>query len=123
VLLVDVGANELEKVVDIDWAVEKLSVVDLLLDVALDEIVVYTLGTADVGEAVLEVLLVATDVTLLTPVLVVVVVREIRLLELLNIVDVVVSMIIAPLLVRESEVVGREAGLRLRDDLMELVID
>jgi hypothetical protein len=31
--------------------------------------------------------------------------------------------IVVPLLVREIEVVGREAGLRLRDALMELVID
>jgi hypothetical protein len=74
VLVVDVGANELERVVDISWVVEKLSVVDPLLDLSLDVIVVYTLGTADVDEAVLEVLLIATDVTLLTPVLVVVVI-------------------------------------------------
>jgi hypothetical protein len=72
---------------------------------------------------VLEVLLIAADVTLLTPVLVVVVVREIGLLELLNVVDVVVCTIGAPLLVRESEVFARETGLRLRDDLVELVID
>jgi hypothetical protein len=117
VLVVDVGANELERVVDISWVVEKLSVVDPLLDLSLDVIVVYTLGTADVDEAVLEVLLIATDVTLLTPVLVVVVIWENRLLEVLNVV------IVVPLLVREIEVVGREAGLRLRDDLMELVID
>jgi hypothetical protein len=117
VLVVDVGANELERVVDISWVVEKLSVVDPLLDLSLDVIVVYTLGTADVDEAVLEVLLIATDVTLLTPVLVVVVIWENRLLEVLNVV------IVVPLLVREIEVVGREAGLRLRDALMELVID
>jgi hypothetical protein len=117
VLVVDVGANELERVVDISWVVEKLSVVDPLLDLSLDVIVVYTLGTADVDEAVLEVLLIATDVTLLTPVLVVVVIWENRLLEVLNVV------IVVPLLVLEIEVVGREAGLRLRDDLMELVID
>jgi hypothetical protein len=117
VLVVNVGANELERVVDISWVVEKLSVVDPLLDLSLDVIVVYTLGTADVDEAVLEVLLIATDVTLLTPVLVVVMIWENRLLEVLNVV------IVVPLLVREIEVVGREAGLRLRDDLMELVID
>lgn len=111
-LVVDVGANELERVVDISCVVEKLSVVD-----SLDVVVVYTLGTADMDGAVLEVLLIATDVTLLTPVLVVVVIRENRLLEVLNVV------IVVSLLVRESEVVGREVGLRLRDDLMELVID
>jgi hypothetical protein len=72
---------------------------------------------------VLEVLLIAADVTLLTPVLVVVVVREIGLLELLNVVDAVVCTIGAPLLVRESKVVARETGLRLRDDLVGLVID
>jgi hypothetical protein len=117
VLVVDVRANELERVVDISCVVEKLGVVDPLLDLSLDVIVVYTLGTADVDEAVLEVLLIATDVTLLTPVFVVVVIWENRLLEVLNVV------IVVPLLVRESEVVGREVGLRLRDDLMELVID
>jgi hypothetical protein len=72
---------------------------------------------------VLEVLLIAADITPLTPVLVVVVAREIGLPELLNVVDVVVCTIGAPLLVRESEVVARETGLRLRDDLVELVID
>jgi hypothetical protein len=126
---VDIAADELEGVADTDWVVEKLSVVDWLLDVLLVVIVLidvaaplleYTPGISDMDETMLEVLLVAADVTLVTPVLVIVMVREIRLLELLNRVDVLVG---APLLVRESEVVGRETGLRLRDDPKELVVD
>jgi hypothetical protein len=59
VLVVDVSADELERVADTGWVVEKLSVVDSPLDVLLVEIVltevvapllVYILGTAGVDE-------------------------------------------------------------------------
>jgi hypothetical protein len=122
VLVVEVLADKLESVADIDWVVEKLSVVDPPFDVLLVVIVLidvatplleHTPGISDMDETILEVLLVSADVTLVTPVLVIVMVREIMLLELLNCVD---GLLDAPLLVREGEVVGREAGLRLRDD-------